>query len=198
MIPDDQKRIVDFYEDSFLLYGNDPRSVHWSNEHTQDIRFEILSNIGDLKHRKILDVGCGLGDFYKFFLKKEIEVEYTGIDIVPTFVERAKVRFPDAHCVCGNIETLTDEYDYIFASGVFNINVTDAKTYYFRMIENIFRHTRIGFAFNMLNIQSHQSDDTYIAYDKDEVVAFCKTISPQVVVIDTYLPWDFTVYMYTE
>lgn len=194
----DYKRILDFYEKSFSIYGNDPRSVHWSNEQTQSMRFEILNKIADLNNKQILDLGCGLGDLYKFFIKKEIEVDYTGIDIVPAFIDQARVRFPDAHFILSNAETLKEEHDYILASGSFNLTVENAKSYYFTMIRNIFEHARVGFAFNLLNIKSHQSDDTYIAYDIDEVVTFCKTLTPNVVVVDDYLPWDFTIYMYKK
>lgn len=198
MNPNDHKRILDFYEESFSVYGNDPRSVHWSNEQTQNIRFEILNGIADLHNQQILDLGCGLGDLYKFFLKKEIEVDYTGIDIVPAFIDCARVRFPEAHFILSNAETLEGDYDYILASGSFNLTVENAKSYYFTMIRNIWEHTRIGFAFNVLNIQAHQSDDTYTAYDRDEVVTFCKTLTSHVVIVDDYLPWDFTIYMYKK
>lgn len=194
----DYKRILDFYESSFSLYGDDPRSVQWSNERTQDIRFEILNGIADLHHKQVLDVGCGLADLYKFFLKKQIDVDYTGIDIVPAFIKRAKMRFPDAHLILGNVESLNDEYDYILASGAFNVTVKNATSYYFEMIRNLFGCARTGFAFTLLDIQSHVSDDTYIAYDKNEVIKFCKTLTPHVVVVDDYLPWDFTIYMYKK
>jgi cyclopropane fatty-acyl-phospholipid synthase-like methyltransferase len=198
MNQDDHKRIVDFYESSFSLYGDDSRSVQWSNERTQNIRFEVLNGIADLNHKQVLDVGCGLADLYKFFLKKQIDVDYTGIDIVPAFIERAKVRFPDAHLILSNIESFKDTYDYILASGTFNVTVENASSYYFEMIRNLFECARKGFAFTMLDIQSHVSDDIYIAYDKNEVLTFCKTLTPYVVVKDEYLPWDFTIYMYKK
>lgn len=194
----DHGRIVDFYESAFLEYGNDSRSVHWSSEDTQRIRFEILSRIADLTNKRILDVGSGLGDLYAFFLRKEVEVLYTGIDIVPVFVERARVRFPDAKFILTNGESIEEDFDYIVASGSFNFTVENAKSYYFEMITSLFSHAKLGMAFNMLNCAHHESNDTYIAYDVDEVITFCKTLTPYVTVIDTYLPWDFTVYMYKQ
>lgn len=198
MNSDDYKRILDFYENSFSLYGgNDPHSVHWASEGSQYLRFEVLTKIGDLNSKSVLDVGCGLGELYKFFLKEEIDVTYSGIDIIPIFIERARVRFPDAHFTLANAETLIEDYDYIVASGAFTFEVKDAKEYYFAIIKNLFLHARIGLAFNMLSIESHTTDDNaYIAYDKEEVIAFCKTLSPHVVLVDNYLSWDFTVFVY--
>jgi cyclopropane fatty-acyl-phospholipid synthase-like methyltransferase len=196
MNQDDYAKIVASYEKSFALYGSDARSVQWSNEETQQIRFEALCSIADLKNKKILDVGCGLGGLYKFFLTKNITVDYTGIDIVPAFVERAREQFLGAQFMCGNADSFTEEYDYILASGTFNLQVENATSYYFELLRHLFDHARIGLAFNMLDIRSHESDDMYKAYDKDEVVAFCRTLTPHVVLVDTYLTWDFTVYMY--
>jgi ubiquinone/menaquinone biosynthesis C-methylase UbiE len=196
MNQNDRKKIVKFYEDSFSLYGNDPRSVHWTNDDTQRIRFEVLNRIADVKNKKVLDVGCGLGDLYVFFMRHAIDIDYTGIDIVPSFINRARERFLEARFVLGGVESLTDMYDYIFVSGTFNVRIDNAESQYFEMLRKLFVHAHHGIAFNMLDIQSHQSDDTYVAYDRDMVVAFCKTLTPHVTFIDGYLPWDFTVYMY--
>lgn len=192
----DQKRLTDFYKKAFEQYGNDPRSVHWGDEHNQEIRFEMLNNIAKLNNKSILDVGCGLGDMYKFFISRSIPVEYYGIDIVPAFIDRARERFPDAKFFCGDAETLDKEYDYIIASGVLSFVVINSKEYYFGMIKKMFEHAREGLAFNMLNEIYHPADDTYFAYNIDEVVAYCKTLSTRVVLVDDYLPWDFTIYMY--
>lgn len=198
MNPDDTKRILNFYNDSFAKYGNDPRSVHWSGEISQNVRFEVLTNIAALAGRSVLDVGCGLGDLYKFFVTKEISVDYAGIDIVPGFIERAQERFPEAQFILGDVSTIDGEYDYIFASGVLNLTVENGKEYYFRMIEKMFFHAKYGLAFNMLNEDAHPTNETYIAYNVDEVRNYCETLSDKVEVISGYLPQDFTVYMYKE
>ncbi len=193
----DPKKILDFYEDSFAKYGNDPRSVHWSGEISQNARFEVLSKIAPLDSKKILDAGCGIGDLYKFFLSKKISVDYTGIDIVPAFIERARERFPEARFILAEMGSATEQYDYILASGAFTILADGIdKDYYFSLIRDMFSHAKIGFAFNMLNAATNPADETYLSYDIDEVVRFCKTLTDKVVVIDGYLPQDFTVYMY--
>lgn len=133
MNENDHKRLLNFYEDAYLLYGDGSRSVHWSNEQTQNIRFEVLSAIGDLHKKKVLDVGSGLGDMYTYFLKKGIEVDYTGIDIVPIFIERSRVRFPEGTFMHGGANELTGWYDYILVSGSFNFTIENAQSYYFNL-----------------------------------------------------------------
>lgn len=195
---DDKKRIVDFYKNAFAQYGNDARSVHWADEKNQVLRFEILSKVAPLSDKSILDVGCGLGDLYKFFITRAVPVDYSGIDIVPDFIDRARERFPDAKFLCGDVETLEMSYDYIIASGALSFAIPGGKKHYFEMIKKMYDHANEGLAFNMLNEAAHPSDDTYLSYNVDEVVAFCKTLSPRVVVVSDYLPWDFTVYMYKK
>lgn len=196
MHDDDQKRIHDFYEGALEAYGTDPRSVHWASGESQKVRFEVLSKIADLSGKRILDVGCGLGDLYKFFVTKEISVEYTGIDIIPAFVTRACERFPDATFRDADIFLVNDQYDYVLASGALNFTVADNKEYYFSMIKKMFECAASGLAFNMLNRAEHANDETYVSYDVDEVTTYCKTLTDKVVVVADYLPWDFTVYMY--
>lgn len=195
----DPKEILDFYEDSFSKYGTDARSVHWSGEISQTARFQVLANIAPLENKRILDAGCGLGDLYKFFLTKKIEVDYFGIDIMPAFIARAKERFPEAHFELGDIASIQEQYDYIFASGALTIAADYAdKDYYFEMIRVMFEHAKEGIAFNMLNQATYQGDKTYISYDIDEVTEYCKTLTDHVVVVSDYLPQDFTVYMYKK
>lgn len=199
MTPEDTKRITTFYEETLAQYGdNDPRSVHWINADSQSVRFDVLCRVGDLEHASLLDVGCGLGDLYKYLLSKKIPVEYTGVDVVPALVSVCSIRFPEARFLCDDVVNIRDSYDYILASGALSFAVPQGKEYYFNIIKVMHEHARKGIAFNMLNRAAHVSDDTFLSYDVDEVVSFCKTLSPRVEVVQNYLPWDFTVYMYKE
>lgn len=196
MHDDDKNRILDFYESALKMYGTDPRSVHWAGEETQKVRFEVLNKVANLNGKRVLDVGCGLGDLYKFFITNEIPVDYTGIDIVPAFIARARERFPGATFIVADVFSVNEQYDYVLASGALNFAVAGGKEYYFLMIKKKFECSQSGLAFNMLNKAEHSNDETYISYDVDEVVVYCKTLTDKVVVVADYLPWDFTVYMY--
>ena len=196
MTPEEKQRLINYYENSLKEYGDNAQAVHWLNHNTQEIRFEILSKIADLNNKKILDVGCGLGDLYKFLISKNINTEYSGIDIVPEFIAKAQKHFPNLKFQIKDISDINEEYDYILASGVFSFNVEDSKNYYFSLIKRIFEHAKYGFAFNMLNSVAHNTDETYFAYDVNEVLAYCKTLTENVKIVSDYLPQDFTVYMY--
>ncbi len=198
MLLKDKQRLLNYYNDSLKEYGEGAQSVHWLNQNTQKIRFEILSKVANLNNKSILDVGCGLGDYYKFLISKNINVDYTGIDIVPKFIEKAHKFFPSLKFQVKDVSDLDKNYDYILASGAFSFRVEDSKNYYFSLIRKMFEHARYGIAFNMLNSTIHNTDETYFAYNIDEVLVYCKTMTDNVQVVSNYLPQDFTVYMYKQ
>jgi len=193
----DQNRLLTYYKSALNEFGDhDARSVHWSDKRGQELRFLILSQIANLNGQSVLDVGCGLGDLINFFKKNALSVDYTGIDIVPDFIERAREFHPNARFETMNIETTTEQFDYVLASGAMSFKVENNKEFYFGIIKKMFELSKKGLAFNMLNCEIHVDDETYAAYDPNEVADFCKTLSPNVQIILGYLPQDFTIYMY--
>jgi trans-aconitate methyltransferase len=193
----DNERLQKFYKEALAIFGDhDARSVHWSSEEGQHTRFLVLSQVANLSHRSVLDVGCGLGDFYKFFIDQKIDVDYTGIDIIADFIARAKERFPDGHFECKDITAVTETYDVVLASGALSFKVTGSLAYHFSVIKKMYDAAKIAVAFNMLNRATHVDDDVYAAYNPTEVVDFCKTFCPRVEIITDYLPQDFTIYLY--
>jgi ubiquinone/menaquinone biosynthesis C-methylase UbiE len=200
--PQDLKRIQKFYQDSLNEYGiDDARSVHWIDTQRQLIRFEILLHIATIDGKKILDVGCGLGDFYKFLIKKRITTQYTGIDIVPEFINAAQRKYPkkqyvEASFIKTDIDDITDTYDYVFASGAMSFKVENNNEFYFTMIKKMYDLAKKGVAFNMLNKSDHIDDATFAAYDPKEVADYCQTLASRVEIVTDYLPQDFTVFLY--
>lgn len=52
----------------------------------------------------VLDAGCGPGQWTDFLAERGLEV--SGIDLVPEFIERARVEYPDRSFEVGSFETL--------------------------------------------------------------------------------------------
>ena len=93
---DDDAANVAFYEDLVARYGYNFRALNRGSAQSQEGRFAILAGIAPLAGTRLLDVGCGLGDFRLWLLCHGIAVDYHGIDIAPRMVEAAKNRQPDA------------------------------------------------------------------------------------------------------
>ncbi len=195
--PLDLSRITHFYESALAEYGaNDPRSVHWVDKYRQLIRYEVLLHIAAIDNKSILDVGCGLGDFYKFLIKKKIHVEYTGIDIIPEFITIAHNKYPEGVFIQKDIFSMETTYDYIFASGVMSFKVENNKEFYFGMIKKLYEMAQCGVAFNMLNNADHIDNETYAAYSPKEIADFCNSFCAHVEIIADYMPQNFTVFLY--
>ncbi len=198
---EDKDKILSYYDSLIKEYGpNDSRSVGWTSESTEKIRYTILSEIGDLNNHSILDVGCGFGNLYDFLKNKNLSFSYKGIDINPKIISLAKEKHPNI-----SFETLdfgsyqNGKYDYIFCSGALSFKVPNYKQFYFEYIKKMFNSSNIGIAFNMLNYKNntnHGDDKLFATYSTKEIYDFCLTLTSKVTIRENYLPNDFTIYLY--
>ena len=195
-----QQRVADFFRLHVRLYGNDWRALGWQSRGTQVQRFEVLADIGPLSQTRVLDVGCGLGDLYGYLCARDIWVTYTGYDLVPEMVERARRRYPEARFVVRDVlQGLGDEpFDYILCSGAFNIDFGDNLPAIQRLLHEMYDACTRGVAINFLSIADPRHDPIFCLYDPHAMQAFCQTFCPRVQVRQDYLPNDFTLYLYHE
>lgn len=195
---DDKKQIAEYYSKSLNQYGPyDPRSVHWNDFYTQNIRFKELIRIGNLENKNLLDIGCGLGDFY-FYLKSNFSLfHYTGIDISDDLINSAELKYPEAQFRKVEVsEVLDGVYNYAFASGVFSLRVEDYECKYMNTIKQGYDKITQGFAFNMLKKGKHPEDDIHVTWNPDQVIKTCKKYCSKMKLIEGYLDYDFTIYLY--
>lgn len=90
---ENKQKIIEIYNETLEIYGYDQRALR-EFKGRQPLRYEVLSEIGDLNNCSILDVGCGFGDIYAFLIKKGLNIKYTGYDINPNFIIIAKKGTP--------------------------------------------------------------------------------------------------------
>lgn len=85
---------------------------------------KVLTNeLGDVRG-KIVDVGCGVGNFSTFFPK----ASYTGIDIDPALIAVAKAHYPGAFIVAdaAHLPFRKNSFDVVLAVGM--LHHLDAET----------------------------------------------------------------------
>lgn len=177
-----------FYKKAFNRYGISAKGVHWSSKSRQYLRFDVITNLigNSLKDSTIVDVGCGYGEYLNY-LKSELKVckSYIGIDCEGFMINICHKRYPSKQFF--KIDILKDEIpkaDFLICSGALNIlNKTD----FFKGIENCFNASIKGFIFNFL------IEDSFNLLTKDEVLDFCKTLSPNLQIKDNYLENDCTI-----
>jgi SAM-dependent methyltransferase len=84
------------YSLRYQVHGYSPLSLGWGALSHQETRFTKIIHSVELSKKSILDIGCGFGDFCHFLSTYKIDyLSYTGWDIVNSFIEEAKQRYPD-------------------------------------------------------------------------------------------------------
>jgi SAM-dependent methyltransferase len=137
MDPLGKKELLCFYDRHLKDFGDSPQAVRWTPG-GQLLRYETLLRIaGDFSGKKILDFGCGKGDFYGFLKGKKLSVDYCGIDVNGNLIELAKRKYPDAEFITTDIEEaeIVRKFDIIFACGVFNLRIAGIE----KSVKNVLR-----------------------------------------------------------
>lgn len=195
-----RQELIDKHRDSFNRHGHSPRALFWESRGVQWARFKALSEIGMAAGDSVLDVGCGFGDLRGWLLSHDLSVEYTGLDLSPELIAKAKSIHASKAFVAGDIfdfDVEAQSFDWVVLSGTLNWQLNDGGDYARRVIARMYELCRKGVAFNMLNANYWKGRSLLelTAFDPDEVLRFCKEIAPDSSCRTDYLDNDFTVYM---
>ena len=94
----------------------------WDNEPIADKKILdiILDNGGIRENIDILDVACGTGVLFPYYLHRNVK-SITAIDLSPEMVKIAKSKFPQANVICGDAENiiLDKQFDAIMIYNAF-------------------------------------------------------------------------------
>ena len=191
-------RVAGEYTRLLNRHGISYKSLNWGSHESQQVRFQVLAAVGDLNGKEILDVGCGLCDFYRYVDERYMNVSYQGVDITEAMVSGSLQRFPALQIQCRDIvnEPFTTEFDYVFASGIFYL--LDRPEQAYRIIREMYRIAKRGVAFNSLSGWAGRQDEGELYLDPGEMVNFCHSLTGRLVLRHDYLPHDFTMYLYKE
>jgi SAM-dependent methyltransferase len=189
-----------WYEDKVKRHGYDYQGLGFRTRTSQEKRFEALLGLGDFDGRRLLDVGCGFGDFLTFLRKRGIEPVYTGVDICKPMIERSRERFPESEgrfLVGDALDYRADEqYDFVVASGLFGLDYEGARERIRPTLEHLFGFAKVGLAANFLSTRSPSPAEKRIYVDPSTTLEAAFALTPAARLDHTYLPNDFTVYLY--
>lgn len=195
----DRSVIYRFHHERIEMFGKGTSgALGWKSDQNQGIRFEILSQIGDMNELSVLDVGCGHGDLRPYLGKKYPDLRYAGIDQMEEFLDVATERYgslPNTTFYLGDCwSAKLPNMDYILASG-FLAYRNSQPDFIYKMIERLFASCRLGFGFNLLkNVKDPEG--ILVNYDPKDILNYCKQLTPKVVLRDGYAADDFTIFMY--
>lgn len=177
--------IIKTYQKALQEHPHGIKSYRWSYKKEQELRFaELLKVAGsrrNLVQRSILDVGCGRGDLYKYFINQRLQAQYTGIDLMPEFISEAKKHYPKAKFIEKDfLKWQTNEsYDYVIASGLLSVNLSgNNKEYLQASVKKMLNLAKQGIAFNFLTIFRTDKFKRWYYYDPGEIVDWCASLKP--------------------
>jgi len=200
MTPEKRKRIIDRHRDALLRFGYSANALYWSNREIQELRFQILLEIGIPSGSSVLDVGCGFGDLYGYMKRQAIETNYTGIDLSAELLAKGAELYPGANFFCGDLfdfKPAAESFDYVLLSGALNEVMDDNGEYAKRVITSMYQTCRKGLAFNLLNANEEWLAKSYDlqSFIPSEMLSFCQQLGGDCQLRDDYLSNDFTILM---
>ena len=188
-----------WYEDKVRRFGYDHRGLGFRTRTSQEKRFEALLSLGDFDGCRLLDVGCGFGDFLAFLHARGIHTQYTGIDLCQPMAARGRERFADdAHFIaCDVLDYQPDRsFDYVVASGLFGLEAEGARERIAPTLERMFEWAGRGAAANFLSALSPVPVEARVYIEPVEMLEYGLQLTPAVRLDHSYLPNDFTIYLY--
>ncbi|MCM3324804.1 class I SAM-dependent methyltransferase [Cytobacillus kochii] len=196
--------INDFYNLKTKDITDTHRDLLWNSEFSQTIRFEYLYKLieHELDTIEVLDVGCGLSHFRGFInKKKKHNIRYTGLDINKNFIEISRQKYPDSQFINKPLNELNNKnYDYIIASGIFNIGdpTLNMNNYLKYSIEKMFKLSKKGIAFNFLTKKNQNifEGGSIIYFDPLFVLETSFSLTNKIKFYHSYSNDDCTILMY--
>ena len=199
-------QLTDRYRSSLARYGATARGMLWSSTSGQQERFRLIHGIGSWERRSVADVGSGCGDFLGFLRAGGWRGRrYLGLDIVPEMIEAARRKHPGGRFELRDAvgEGLGGVYDYVVASGTFNLLVAGHDAFFRRAVAALYQACRVGVAFNVLEPVPGIDDrianafgERYFSVPRAELLTICHAVCPRVeVVTSPRLKHEATVYM---
>jgi len=194
-----KKRFIQMhYEDRISDDMDHHQILGWESKDAQQARFKVLTDNIILTGKRLLDVGCGLGDLYKYLKESSIKCRYTGVDISEKMILRASRVHPDAEFYFRDVfegEHLFEEnsFDIVYSSGIFNLNLGNNLDFLSDAVR-IFHFMSSSYTvFNLLSEKSANKESQYYYYNIEQISELIKKYFSNYKIVEYYLENDFTV-----
>lgn len=193
--------IRDHHSDLLERFGKDDPRVVWNSRESQESRFSVLVEVGDLTDATILDVGCGLGDLWAYLKRRNTGfADYLGIDINPQMLAAARDKYPQAQFEDRDLmrsPMRPNQFDYVFGSGIFNMVIPEWEKMTLQTLRYMFEACRSGVGVNFLSRLSGNSNPAAKYSLPSEILAFVeRELSSRFILRHDYRMNDFSVFIY--
>ena len=197
----DLNEYIKRYTDRFNEFGYSPETLGWGKNSKQNIRFSVLAKDAIIENASVLDVGCGFADLYLYMRAKGWKGNYHGIDIIPVLLDEAKKLYPEIKLENKDIsEDQIKGADYVIASGIFNAYLKDESNEshieksLIKMFELCNKAVCVDFMSTYVDFKKEGSWHT----SPEWAFSVAKKISKRVILLNNYMPYEFTLIFFKE
>lgn len=196
----DKDNVLNRYDERISRYGPTIKSLAIGPKERQDIRYNILFEIGIRSGDHVVDVGCGLANFYSYLENALPNISYTGIDINPNYIKKCQSLFPESSFYPGEFQEYPNLIcDYVVSSSSFNIKLKQSNYEYIdEFICDAFKKAKKGIAVDFLSIYAESKFPDIFYYDPAVILQIAKKYTKRVCIRHDYPLFEFALYMYPE
>ncbi|HZM33827.1 MAG TPA: class I SAM-dependent methyltransferase [Burkholderiales bacterium] len=181
-------------------YGYGYRGLGYGRRASQERRFAALAAVGALDGARLLDAGCGFGDLLAWLHARGVRPRYTGLDLCAPMIERCRERFAGIEAVFVTGDVLDYEpdepYDYVVASGIFGYAAKGMRARVQPTLKRLYAMSATALAVNFLSARAASRAPGRLYLHAPDLLEFALTLTPAVRMDHTYMPNDFTLFMY--
>ena len=192
--------VKDFFNKLVEKHGYSPKSLAYSGEKSQKIKFNIVTEVGIEDNCSVLDVGCGFGDYFNYLKQRGIKnIKYCGIDISNKIVDFAKEKNSLVNVIQGNVLDLSDDekYDYVISLGFNCVKTGHNWETLTQVLNKMWKLSKKGIAYNAVSTFSETSPRKIYFVSPAKVIDYImNNLTYKVVLRHDYMQHDFTIYAY--
>jgi len=200
--PEDASRVIQRYQQRIAEHGATFASLNSGSEEKQAIRQWVHASALRGQRPSILEVGCGLGNFYKYLVEHKRDCSYHGYDIVPEYVAECQRVYPQAGFDVRNIflNGIEGSYDTVVMSQVLNnrYQKSDNMLVMRRALELAYQHTRVSVSVDMLSTYVDFRNPDLFYYSPEDIFRMAKAIAPRVLIRHDYRAFEFCVQLFHQ
>jgi cyclopropane fatty-acyl-phospholipid synthase-like methyltransferase len=194
----DLEKLSEYWDSRAESHDSDCAKVD-ATRRAQRMRFEAFLLYHDLNGKRVMDLGCGVGDFFEHLQARGIDCHYQGVDISQKMIDRCRERFPGGAFECGNVlvSDFGAPFDFVVAFGIHNnVRLADGRDFLERVTRRQFELARVAAHVSILTDRYLGFAPHMQSWRAEEVLAIALDITPYVVLRHDYLPNDFSVTLY--
>lgn len=202
MNEEEKQRITNRYRERLQKLGPGIDALASGTTERRATRFGILSSLGNMQGASVLDIGCGLADFYAYILENGIEANYTGYDITEDFIQIAQERFPNGHFEVRDIQTqgIPTRFDYIVSSQTFNNRFMHDDN--MQVMQDVLRIAYEacdkGLAVDMMTSYVDFKEDHLFYYQPEDIFRYAKSLTKRVMLRHDYPTFEFAIFLFKD